>query len=157
MANATTTTSRDWIMLALFVVAVAAAATFGAQFMPGEWYRNLAKPSWTPPNWLFAPVWTTLYVMIALAGWLAWRADAQASLGFWTAQLILNALWSWIFFGQKLLGMALLDIVCLLASIVGFFVTAWSRSRTASLLFVPYLLWVSFASALNAAVFYLNR
>lgn len=157
MATATTTTFREWATLALFVAFVGAAAVFGAQFTPGDWYRALVKPSWTPPNWLFAPVWTALYIMIALAGWLVWRAGARAALGFWTAQLVLNALWSWIFFGQNLLGVALIDITLLLASIVGFIVCAWGRSPSASLLFVPYLAWVSFASALNAAIFGLNR
>lgn len=157
MTNPAPTKTRGWATLPLFVLAVAAAAIFGAQFMPGDWYRALAKPAWTPPNWLFAPVWTALYVMIAVAGWLAWRASASSALVFWSAQLALNALWSYLFFGQKLLGAALADILVLLATILGFIVSAWPRSRTAALLFVPYLAWVSFATALNAAIFILNR
>ncbi len=152
-----TQTNRGWAALPLFVVAVAAAAVFGAQFMPGEWYRALAKPSWNPPNWVFGPVWTVLYVMIAVAGWLAWREGAYKALGFWGGQLILNALWSWAFFGQKMIGVALIDILLLLIAIVGFIATVWNRSRTAGLLFLPYLAWVSFATALNTAIFLLNR
>lgn len=154
---ATTRSTREWAVLAGFVVAVAAAAVFGSQFMPGEWYRALAKPSWTPPNWVFGPVWSILYVMIAIAGWLAWRAGANTALGFWTAQLVLNALWSYIFFGQKAVGLALVEIAFLLASIVGFIVTAWPHARNAALLFLPYAAWVSFASALNAAIYLMNR
>lgn len=154
---ATTTPSRNWGALAGFVLAVTAAAVLAGQFMPGEWYRALAKPSWNPPNWLFGPVWTILYVMIAIAGWLAWRAGAKTALGLWTAQLGLNALWSYLFFGQKLIGTALIDVTLLLVSIIAFIITAWPHTRAAALLFVPYAAWVSFATALNAAIYWLNR
>lgn len=144
--------------LVVFIALVAAAAITGGQFMPGEWYAQLAKPSWTPPNWLFGPVWTVLYVAIAAAGWLVWRGERRAALplALWVAQIVLNAAWSWLFFGLHRPGTAFAEIVVLLATIVGFAIAAWPVSRTASLLFVPYALWVGFASALNFAVWRLN-
>lgn len=147
-------------MLALFgfLALVAAAALTGAQFQPGAWYAELAKPSWTPPGWLFGPVWTVLYVAIAVAGWLVWRSDKRLTvpLAFWIAQLVLNAAWSWLFFGLHRPGAALVDIVAMVVLLAAFVATAWPVSRTASLLFVPYLAWVAFATALNAAVWRLN-
>lgn len=144
--------------LVVFIALVAAAAITGGQFMPGEWYAQLAKPSWTPPSWLFGPVWTVLYVAIALAGWLVWRADKRIGvpLALWIAQIVLNAAWSWLFFGLHRPGTALVEIVVLLALIVGFAVVAWPVSRTASMLFVPYAAWVGFATALNFAIWRLN-
>ena len=140
-----------------FPILVLAAALFGAQFMPGDWYLALKKPSWTPPNWLFGPVWTTLYVMIAAAGWLVWRAgDRGAAIAVWTANIVLNGLWSWLFFGQRLIGAALVDIALIWATIVAFIVLAWPKSRWASLLFLPYLAWVSLATALNFTIWRLN-
>jgi tryptophan-rich sensory protein len=128
-------------ILALFVCAalVATAATTGSFFRPGEWYAALAKPSWTPPGWIFGPVWAVLYVMIAAAGWLAWRGGATAALAVWA------------------LGLAALDIVALALTIVLFIALAWRSSPAASLLFVPYLAWVSFAAALNITIWQLNR
>jgi tryptophan-rich sensory protein len=103
-------------------------------------------------------VWTALYVMIAAAGWLVWRAGERGrALGFWTANVIANGLWSWLFFGLRMPAIAFADILVIWATIVGFIVAAWSRSRTASLLFVPYLVWVSYASALNLAIWQMNR
>ncbi|HEY0594020.1 MAG TPA: TspO/MBR family protein [Thermoanaerobaculia bacterium] len=144
--------------LVVFIAVVAAAAITGGQFMPGEWYAQLAKPSWTPPSWLFGPVWTVLYVAIAMAGWLVWRADKRVGvpLALWIAQIVLNAAWSWLFFGLHRPGTALIEIVILLALIVGFAVAAWPVNRTASILFVPYALWVGFATALNFAIWRLN-
>lgn len=142
-----------------FLALMFGAGFFGAQFRPGAWYAALAKPSWTPPNWLFGPVWTALYVAIAMAGWLVWRRTVrmQAALGCWIAQWVLNAVWSWLFFGLHQPGWALVEILVLLGTIIGFVVTAWPVSRGAALLFVPYGLWVTFATALNAAVWHLNR
>lgn len=144
--------------LVVFIAIVAAAAITGGQFMPGEWYAQLAKPSWTPPGWLFGPVWTVLYVMIALAGWLVWRDGKRAAipLALWGAQMVLNAAWSWLFFGLHRPGTALVEILVLLALIAAFALAAWPVSRTASILFVPYALWVSFATALNFAIWRLN-
>lgn len=147
-----------WLGLPVFIAIVAAAATTGMQFMPGSWYAGLAKPSWTPPGYLFGPVWAVLYVMIAVAGWRVWMAGGlvSAALAIWAAQLALNAAWSWIMFGRHEIGLALGDIVLMWIAIVAFIATAWTVDRTAALLFVPYLAWVSFAMALNFAIWRLN-
>jgi tryptophan-rich sensory protein len=143
--------------LAVFVALVAAAAFTGAQFEPGAWYEALEKPQWTPPGWLFAPVWTLLYIAIAFAGWLTWRQRATpvtpASI-LWFLQLLLNASWSWVFFGLREPTFALVNIVILLTIIVAFIVAA--ESRVAAVLFVPYALWVGFATALNLQIVRLN-
>jgi tryptophan-rich sensory protein len=139
------------------MAAVMAAATIGSSFLPGEWYQALAKPSWTPPNWLFAPVWTVLYVMIGFAGWLVWRAEgASPAVAIWIVQLGLNAAWSWVMFGLHYIGAALGVIAVLWLAILLFIVTARRTSGTAAALFVPYLAWVSFAAALNFEIWRLN-
>ena len=147
--------------LLAFVGLVAAAAFIASRFRPGSWYEHLARPSWNPPNWVFAPVWTVLYLAIALAGWLVWRAlpasSVHIALLVWVGQLALNACWSVLFFGLHQPGYALADIILLLALIAAFIVLAAPISAWAAWLFVPYLLWVSFATALNAAVWQLNR
>jgi len=146
--------------LLVFLVVVAAAASTGAQFQPGEWYAELATPTWAPPNWLFGPVWTLLYLAIAVAGWHLWRQTGgrrTAALGLWVAQLLLNALWSWLFFGLHQPALALLDIALLLACILAFIAQARAHSVLASWLFVPYALWVAFASALNFTIWQMNR
>ena len=126
-------------------------------YKPGDWYVALSKPDWTPPGWLFGPVWTILYVMIAIAGWLVWqRAGVAAVFWVWLAQLAFNMAWSWIMFGQQQIGWAFADIVLLWISIVLFLVLAWPASQTAALLFLPYLAWVSFAAALNFTIWRLN-
>ena len=141
----------------LFVALVAAVAASGATFRPGEWYAALAKPSWTPPGWLFAPVWSVLYLMIAVAGWLIWREpQTLAARVAWGGQLVLNGAWSWLMFGQHQIGWALADIGSMCLVIAAFIALAWHPSRTAALLFVPYLAWVGFAAALNFEVWRLN-
>ncbi len=144
-----------------FIAAVAVIAFTASRFRPGAWYAALARPRWTPPNWLFAPVWTALYLAIAVAGWLVWRAlpgsRVHVALVPWVAQLILNAAWSWLFFGLHQPGYALLDILLLLAAIVWFVVAAGPVSALAAWLFIPNLLWVGFAAALNTAIWHLNR
>jgi tryptophan-rich sensory protein len=146
--------------LALFLLAVFAVAFTASRFRPGEWYQALQKPPWTPPDWLFAPVWTVLYLAIAVAGWLVWRGrDGQGStaLSFWVAQLVLNGLWSWLFFGLHRPDLALFDIVLLDAAIVGFVMSALPISRLAAGLFVPYGLWVAYATALTFSIWQANR
>jgi tryptophan-rich sensory protein len=145
--------------LLVFLLLVAAAAAAGGHFLPGAWYASLVKPAWTPPNWIFGPVWTLLYIGIAVAGWLVWRRSGPRvgpSLALWGAQLVLNAAWSWFFFGRHQPGVALADIAALLACIVAFVIVTYRDSRPAALLFVPYALWVAFATALNHALWRLN-
>jgi translocator protein len=144
--------------LVAFILVTAAAAALGAQFMPGEWYVGLSKPAWTPPGWVFAPVWTTLYIMIAVAGWLIWRTGwRSAAMAIWAISLVFNAAWSWLFFGRHAISVALVDIALMWLSIAAFIIVAWPRDRTASLLFMPYLAWVSLAAALNLSIYLLNR
>jgi tryptophan-rich sensory protein len=150
--------ARQILCLLGFLAITFAAAALGAQFMPGPWYAELAKPAWTPPNWLFGPVWTVLYVMIAVAAWLVWQRESRIGtpLILWGLQLGLNGVWSWLFFGLERPGLAVLDIVALLVTIAAT-VLAFARvSRAAALLLLPYLAWVAFATALNIAIWQLN-
>jgi len=133
------------------------AAMSGAIFKPGDWYDALAKPSWNPPDWAFPVVWSILYILIAIAGVLVWRAEGfGVAMAFWGAQLVLNALWSALFFGMKRMDLALYEVSALWVSIAGFIVTAWPVSQVAALLFVPYLIWVTIAAVLNRTVLRLN-
>lgn len=146
-----------WIMLAVFIALCVGAAMFGATFRPGEWHAALVKPPWNPPNWVFAPVWSLLYLMIAVSGWLIWRVDtASPAMVLWFIQLVLNAAWSWLFFGLHRMDLGFYDIVLLWFAILGFMLAAWPVSALASLLFIPYWLWVSFAAALNYTIWRLN-
>jgi tryptophan-rich sensory protein len=152
---------EDWIALAGFVAACFAAASSGAFFRPGDWYRGLRKPAWTPPNWLFAPAWTLLYILIAVSGWLVWRktglAGAPAAFAAYVLQLVLNAGWSAIFFGMRRPDLALFEVVALWIAIALTIVTFGQVEPFAALLLVPYLAWVTFAAALNLSVWRLNR
>lgn len=147
----------SYLSFAAFFLIVLVAASSGAFFTPGEWYRSLRKPSWTPPDWLFPVAWSVLYFMIAVAGWLVWQADpTHPAMFLWAAQLVLNAAWSWLFFGRRDMVGALVDVGAMWLLIAAFIVTAWPLSSVASLLFVPYLVWVSIATALNYRVWRLN-
>lgn len=139
------------------------AAGVGSSFtMPQieTWYAELNKPSFNPPNWIFGPVWTTLYLMMAIAVWLIWKnagwVNAPHSLGMWCFQLLLNTTWSVIFFGLENPTLAAVEIVVLWISILIVIVIFWRHSRFAALLMVPYLLWVSFAAVLNFSIVALN-
>lgn len=145
--------------LLAFLAMAAAAALVGAQFGPGPWYDALQKPPWIPPNWLFAPVWIVLYIAIAVAGWSVWRSKAISvtkPILLWLLQLILNGLWSWLFFGLHRSGIALIEITTLLISICWFIASVKKISAIAVWLFVPYALWVGFATALNFSIWQLN-
>lgn len=145
------------VLIPFLVLVVGGGLTIGFLTAPGEWYAGLTKPSFNPPNWLFAPVWTLLYVLIAIAGWRIWRRDAGAWLmRLWWVQLALNFLWSPIFFAAHQVAIALVVILLLLAMILAFIVTSWRRDRPAALLFTPYAAWVAFASTLNASILALN-
>ena len=152
------TTPRDWLLLVGFlIIVVGVSSAIGILNVPGEWYQSLNKPPFTPPNWLFGPVWTTLYILIAIAGWRTFRGGANTvPMRFWYAQMVLNWLWSPIWFGLHWTWPAFVVIVLIFASILGFILTSWQRDRVSALLFVPYALWVGFASVLNFAVAVLN-
>ncbi|HSA90172.1 MAG TPA: TspO/MBR family protein [Burkholderiales bacterium] len=141
-----------------FLTAVALTAFFGSRFEPGVWYSGLAKAPWTPPNWVFAPAWTVLYVAIAIAGWLAWRAQVRAAelLVLWIGQLVLNGAWSWLFFGRRDVGLALVDIALLTALAGVFALRSRGSSPAAAWLFVPYVLWLCYAASLNFYVWRYN-
>jgi translocator protein len=150
--------------LAGFLIVTFAAAAFGswATFSSVKtWYPLLAKPSWTPPGALFGPVWSVLYVAMAVAGWRVWRksegAAARRALGLYGAQLLCNLFWSVLFFGLRRPDWALADILLLWVLLVIALVRYWRADRLAGGLWLPYVAWVSFATALNAAVWSLNR
>lgn len=151
---------RSILGLVGWLVVVFAAAGVGSRFLPGAWYASLVKPSWTPPNAVFAPVWTVLYAAMGVAAWLVWRragfGGAGSALALFAVQLVLNALWSYLFFGLHRVGFALLDIVVLWIAILAVTVLFWRVDRRAGLLLVPYLAWVGYASALNLALWRLN-
>ena len=143
-----------------FVLVVFLAPATGAFSSPGDWYAGLQKPSWNPPSWIFGPVWTMLYFLIATSGWLIWRQGRFAAnrvvFACFLAQLILNAAWTPTFFGMHAIGPALVVIVCMWCAILATVVAAWRKHRMAALLLLPYLAWVSFAMALNFTLWRLN-
>lgn len=158
---------KDWNpiwMLALFIAVCFVAAGAGAGFTSSSvinWYPTLRKPSWNPPAWIFGPVWTVLYLMMAIAAWLVWRSrgfhEGAGPLGMFALQLALNALWSPLFFGLRNPWAGLVDIVPLWAAILATLVCFWKISPLAGTLLVPYWLWVSFATALNFMIWKMNR
>ena len=149
------------LVLVAFVGACFLAAATGAVFPAGDWYERLAKPSWRPPNWLFAPVWTVIYLTIAVSGWLVWRkygfAGAALPLAIYLLQLVLNAAWTPIFFGLRRPDLAFFEILMLWLSIVATIATFRSLNAAAAWLLLPYLAWVTFAATLNFTVWRLNR
>ena len=149
------TTLTAPIIFVLFVLGVGFA--IGSTNLPGSWYAGLAKPTFNPPNWVFAPVWSVIYLLIALAGARTWRrAPYGVAMLLWIVQMLLNFVWSPVFFTWHRTGLALGIIAAMLLAIAGFIVECWLTDRTASLLFVPYFSWVAFATLLNASIFLLN-
>lgn len=129
----------------------------GSSNIPDGWYESLAKPPFNPPNWIFGPVWTILYVMIALAGartWLGQRRDG--AMVAWWMQLVFNVLWSPVFFTLHSIGGALVIVLAMAVAVAAFIALTWRSDRLVALLFVPYFAWVSFASLLNASILWLN-
>lgn len=150
----------DALGLAGFLAACFTAATTGAYFRPGAWYRALRKPSWTPPDWLFPIAWSILYVMIAVAGWLVWRSagfsGAGLALAFWGVHLACNALWSALFFGARRLDLAFGDVLAMWGTLAATIALFAPISPLAAGLLVPYLGWVTFAGALNLDIWRRN-
>ncbi len=144
-----------WLVLTFCAPALGYAAG------QGDWYAGLSKPAWNPPGWLFGPVWTTLYALMAVAAWLVWRRGGwraqRGPLGLYLVQLALNAAWTPLFFGLRWPLAGLVDIVLLLAAVVATLAAFVRVRRWAGLLLVPYLLWVSFATVLNFTLWQLNR
>ncbi len=144
--------------MALFIVAVVGAGfAIGMLNPPGQWYATLSKPAFNPPNYVFGPAWSAIYLLIAVAGWRIWTEPGELVGKFlWGAQMALNFAWSPIFFTVHSPKGALIIIVAMLVTIVVFIAHQWSRDRLAALLFAPYALWVSFATILNASIVMLN-
>jgi benzodiazapine receptor len=146
--------------LIVALVLTFATAYVGSLFPVNDWYFALTKPAWTPPNWIFAPVWTLLYLMMAVAAWWVWKVRGFSGAGFaltlFVVQLVLNAAWSWIFFGQHFIGMAAIEIVILWVLILWVTIAFYRLTPLAGALFVPYLLWVTFAAVLNFAIWRIN-
>lgn len=150
--------------MAWWEVPVAIAIPLGGSFAinaitgpPGDWYKSLNKPSWTPPNWVFPVMWTTLYVLMGIASWLVWSQggfeEQTLPLSFYIAQLALNFLWTPLFFGLHQIGLALVEIVLMWLAIAATIFTFWGVSKTAAILLLPYICWVSVATALNYSIY----
>jgi benzodiazapine receptor len=147
------------LVLAGFVVAVAVVAVVGGLAAAGSRtiYTSFTRPAWAPPAWLFGPVWTVLYALIALSGWLYWRArGTRGGLGWYVAGLVLNAAWTPLFFAAGAYTVALVDIVVLDVVIAGTILVFRRTSPPAAALQLPYLAWTLFATALNVAIVVLN-
>lgn len=154
--------ARPWIGLApwLALSFVAAAIGAAASVRAGAFYAQLLRPDWAPPASVFGPVWTILYALMGIAAWLVWRSaglrSARFALGLFIAQLAANALWSWLFFAWHLGALAMADIILLWLLLVATIIAFWRIRPLAGALLIPYLLWVSFAAALNLAVWQMN-
>lgn len=154
---------KQGIALVFFMAVCLGAGALGAAVTTPEingWYRTIVKPAWNPPDSLFGPVWTALYLMMATAAWLIWRPSglraAAGPLGLFGAQLLLNSAWSWIFFGLHQPGWAVVEIVALWLAVAATTAIFFRTSRIAGWLLVPYLAWVSFACVLNFTIWRLN-
>lgn len=145
-----------WLVVSFAASAVGAVASIQAK----SFYSQLVQPAWAPPSWLFGPVWTLLYALMAIAAWLVWRSGGfrtnRIALSFFLVQLALNALWSWLFFAWHRGALSFADIVLLWVLIVATLFSFWRVRHLAGTLLIPYLLWVSFASVLNYSVWQLN-
>jgi translocator protein len=155
-----TMSKHPWIALFALIALCFAIAGIGSLATTRNiptWYASLAKPSWNPPNWIFGPVWSCLYLSMAVAAWLVWRkGNAALPLALFAVQLTLNAVWSWLFFGMHSPRLGFVDIVLLWLAIAATTIVFWRRSLLAGLLFLPYWAWISFAAALNCAIWRLN-
>ncbi len=166
MTDSTTPPShwrRDILVLAGFVALCLAISAIGGAITATSvdaWYQSLRKPAFNPPDWVFAPVWTTLYVLMAVAAWRVWRRPAsparRSALLVFALQLALNLLWSFLFFGLQSIDLALIEIFILLGCIIANTVLFWRIDAAAGILFVPYVIWVGYAAILNGALWLLN-
>jgi len=152
--------ARSGLALAGWLAVTFTAAAMGGFFLPGEWYARLQKPAWNPPNWLFGPVWTALYTIMAVAVWLVWRrggfAGQRVALLLFLLQLLFNALWSPLFFGLHRPGLAFVDLLLLWLALLATVAAFGEARRLAGAMLLPYLAWVTFAGALNFAIWRLN-
>lgn len=151
-------TNRRKSLVLFIILVVGVGWLIGATNLPGQWYAGLQKAKFNPPNWIFAPTWTALYVMIAVAGWRTYLQEEPSALPMqlWYAQMVLNFIWSPVVFTLHSLALGLATILALLAVIVGFIWVQASNDRPAAILFIPYAASVAFASVLNYSLFRLN-
>lgn len=148
---------RAWPALLVFLLLVGAAAAGAIVARPDAWYGALAKPSFNPPNAIFPPVWTVLYIAIAVAAWRVWRMpDSTSAISLWLAQLACNAAWSPLFFGLHRIDLALADIVLLVALVIATVIAFRHHDRMATWLMLPYLAWIAFATLLTFSIWRLN-
>lgn len=148
---------RHALGLAVAILITFCAPLAGIFSTPDDWYAALAKPSWNPPGWIFGPVWTALYLMMATAAWLVWKRDGWGkSLWLYLTQLALNAAWTPIFFGAHLLGWAFMEILFMWLAILLTLLAFRRVHKTAALLLLPYLAWVTFAAFLNFTLWRMN-
>jgi tryptophan-rich sensory protein len=149
---------KSIVTLALFILLVLGGGTaIGLYTLPGDWYAGLNKPWFNPPNWLFGPAWSVLYILIAIAGWRIWEKHRMTgAMAVWWIGLGVNFMWSPIFFGMQSISLALIVVVTMLALTLAFIVLSRPLDRIAAWLFVPYAAWVSFAALLNASIWWLN-
>ena len=148
------------ISFLFFLASAFVTALSGAFFRPGEWYRSIAKPSWQPPDWLFGPVWTVLYILLAVSAWLVWRSGDSltgVAMALYAVNLALNAAWSAVFFGLRRIGWALAEIGTLWVSTLALLLAFWAVSPLAGAMIAPYLAWATFAGILNAEIWRRNR
>ncbi|TFF22884.1 tryptophan-rich sensory protein [Jiella endophytica] len=146
-----------YLALPLFLLlTVGGGGLIGMTVETGGWYAALQKPSFNPPDWVFAPVWGTLYILIGIAGWRVWRRGLRTLQKLWWLQLVLNFAWPPVFFAAHMLGAALGVILVLDFAVAAFVVAAWRIERVSALLFLPYLAWIAYATLLNAALWQLN-
>jgi translocator protein len=153
---------KRWLGLVVWVLApLVIGGGIGSLSPPGAWFEQLARPDWQPPNWVFGPVWTALYVLMGVAAWLVWdrygfRGPARTALILFGVHLLFNAAWSAIFFGLQSPGLAFAEILVLWALIVALVVLFWRLRPVAGALLLPYLAWVSFAAVLNYTIWQMN-
>ena len=153
-------TAPTWATLAGFILAAFSAGATGGLFKPDLWYRELSKPAWTPPNWLFPIAWTLLYIAMSIAAWwisLGASIWVVPALTLWVWQIVLNALWSPVFFGLKNVGAALVVVVVLWVAVASTALAFWWLDPLAGALMLPYVVWVSYAAALNFDIWRRNR
>ena len=156
------TTKQKFLGLAAWLVVSFAASAVGAvaTIRASEFYGELMQPAWAPPAAVFGPVWTVLYALMGIAAWLVWQSGGlqkqRLAIGLFLAQLAVNALWSWLFFAWSLGALAFIDILFLITLVVATIICFWRVRPLAGLLLVPYLLWISFAAALNYSIWHLN-
>ena len=145
--------------MAVFLLIVVVAAAIAGSFEVGEWYFTMVKPGWTPPPWVFGPVWSLLYVLMALAMWQVWISAHYTRVGalaWWLLQLVFNVAWSWLFFGLNRSGWALAEMLLLIGLVVLCMKAFSASSRLAAAFMLPYLLWLLFAWVLNFSIWMLN-